>query len=232
MNPALRRTAAVLATEAVAATIAAGAASAHATTVTDVCTGVQGCRVVARADINGDGTRDVVGLARRGGGTGSRGALIVRVQTAPQHVTSVRRPLETWAGSAWLDVAALDGRRGKEIVIGRLMGASAAFYQSLTWRHGTLVLLDAPGPDRWWGVGRSATVIGGWLKRAQDPRGTIHHRVATAGSTPTSPYRGRITTYRWTPGGWTRVHVRTVRPLSPDRARTWGGFHVPGLARW
>ena len=200
---------------------------------TGVCAGLRGCRVVARADVNGDGRRDAVGLARRGGGLGATGAVILRVRTAPHHVVQVRRRLESWTGSPWAGVANLDGRRGKDLMVGRQMGAAARFYQSLTWRHGHLVLLDAPGPDRWWGTEQSATVRAGWLRRAADPAGSVRRRVATReGSSATSPYRGRVTTYKWTAGGWHRVHGRTVTSLTETRARHWGGFHVPGLARW
>ena len=230
-----RRT--VAATAAVSAlrttsTLAQAAPSAAAAGV-QVCAGLVGCRVVAHADVNGDGARDAIALARRGGALGSRGVVIVRVKTGRHRVGTVRRPLENWSGSPWQGAAVLDGRRGKDLVIGRVMGASAEFFQSLTWRHGHLVTLDAPGPDRWWGLGRSATVSGGWLRRAEDPAGTVRQRVATQqGTTAGGPFRGRVTTWRWTVAGWAKAAQKTVFPLSAARARRWSGFHVPGLSRF
>jgi hypothetical protein len=197
-----------------------------------VCAGVSGCRVVASADVNGDGRADPIGLVRKGGGLGERGTLTVRVATSPGRVVSVRRPLENWTGTPWQGAATLDSRPGRDLMLGRQMGASAQFYQSLTWRRGALVALDAPGPDRWWGVGRSATVIGGWLRRAGDPPGVVSARVATSAAGTRATYRGRVTTYRWTPAGWHRAGMRTVYPLSMRQVRHWAGFHVPGLARW
>ena len=209
----------------------AGAVSSPASAApARVCAGVPGCRVVAYADVDGDGHPDVVALVRRGGGVGHRGSVTVRVAVSPRRVALLRLPLENWTGSAWQGAATLDARRGKDLVVGRQMGASAQFFQSVTWRHGHLVRLDAPGPDRWWGVGRSATVIGGWLSHAADPAGLIRRRVATA--VAPGRYRGRVTTYRWRAGAWHRTHVRVVAPLSPSRAGGWGGFQVPGLARW
>lgn len=229
----LRRTGLLALGSAVAATtVAVPVGGAAAMTNGGVCAGLGGCRVVAHADVNGDGRVDSVGLARRGGGPGNRGALIVRVATAPGRVVSVRRPLENWGGTAWQGVATLDGRRGMDIMVGRQMGASAQFYQSVTWRHGDLVFLDAPGPDRLWGIGQSATVIGGWLRGSKDPAGRISSRVATSASDHfPALYRGRVTTYRWSPQGWEKVRTKTVFPLSVNRARRWLGFQVPGLAR-
>lgn len=228
---ALRRTALVALGAACSSVFAAApGAPAASTAPAGVCAGLGGCRVVARADVDGDGSPDAIGLARRDGGLGKRGVVVVRVATAPRHLVSTRLPLENWSGTPWQGVATLDGRRGKDIMVGRQMGASAQFYQSVTWRHGSLVPLDAPGPDRWWGVGQSATVVGGWVRRVGDPPGVIRARIAT--STSPGLFRGRVTTYRWTPQGWHRVGSRTVSPLSVQRVRGWGGFHVPGLARW
>ncbi len=195
-----------------------------------VCAGIAGCRVVARVDVDGDGHRDTVALVRRGGGEGRRGSVTVRVAVSADRVVRLRLPLDNWTGPVWQGAAALDARPGQDLLVGRQMGASAQFYQSVTWRHGRLVPLDAPGPSRWWSVGRSATVIGGWLRHASDPAGVIRWRVATAAAPGT--YLGQVTTYRWRAGAWHQLRVRVVAPLSPARAARWGGFHVPGLARW
>lgn len=195
-----------------------------------VCAGLRGCHVMARADVNGDGRRDVVALARRGGRAGARGVLILRVKVGPARVVQARRRLDNWTGPAWLGVSRLDGRRGKEIVVGRLMGAAASFYQAITWRHGRLVLLDAPGRGRWWSLEHSATLIAGWQRRPSDPVGTVRRRIATHGP-QAGPYQGTIKAYQWTRSGWRLVGSERVESLPLRRALRWGRFDVPGLRR-
>ncbi len=196
---------------------------------TGVCAGLPGCHVRALADINGDGHRDVVAMARRGGRSGAQGWLILRVKTGPGQVVQTRRLLENWPTSPWVGVTRLDRHRGKEIMVGRLMGAAAGFYQALTWRHGQLVLLDAPGRPRWWGLSYAAAFTAGWQRQATDPVGLIRERLATARADGT--IRGKVKVYQWTRGGWRLERTRTIPSLPPGRAARWGAFHVPGLKR-
>ncbi|HET7357916.1 MAG TPA: fibronectin type III domain-containing protein [Nocardioidaceae bacterium] len=196
-----------------------------------ICAGLARCHVMARADVNGDGHRDVIAMARRGGRLGSPGALILRVKTGPHHAVQTRRRLENWSGSPWVGVTRLDRRPGKEIMLGRLSGAAASFYQSITWRRGRLVLLDAPGRGRWWPLEFSATLQSGWQRRAADPVGTMRQRIAAHPSSA-GTYRGRIKVYRWSRSGWHLVRTRTIDSVPLQRAQRWGGFHVPGLQRF
>ena len=223
----------VAAVNAVGTSVASAEASAQAIAASrqGICAGLARCHVMARADVNGDGHRDVIAMARRGGRLGATGAVILRVRTGPHHVVQTRRRLENWPKSPWVGVARLDRRPGKEIMIGRLSGAAASFYQSLTWRRGTLVLLDAPGRGRWWPLEFSATLQAGWQRRAVDPVGTIRQRIATHPSS-NGIYRGKIKVYRWTRSGWQLVRTRTIASLPLQRALRWGGFHVPGLRRF
>ena len=57
--------------------VPAGQATAAAR---NVCTGVAGCKVVAKVDVNGDGKSDQVGVVRSG--TAEDGKITVRVLTA------------------------------------------------------------------------------------------------------------------------------------------------------
>jgi hypothetical protein len=196
-----------------------------------VCEGVPGCRVVARVDVNGDGHRDSVGVARPGGASGRR--LVVRVRTGPDHIVSVRVPAEFWSGSPWLGAADLDGRPGAELVVAYTQGAHTDFFRALTWRTGRLVTLGAPGPDVFWVVDSAAFVSLGWQHLPGDPPGLIRRLSAQrAGSSVHDPFRGSVTRFQWTSGGWRTVSSRTVFPLTERAAFAWGGFHVPGLPRW
>lgn len=198
-----------------------------------VCAGVEGCRVAAKADVNGDGRPDVIGIARRGSNGAPKGAVIVRVKTGPGKIASTRAAAPYWYGPAWQGVAALDGKKGKEIVVGHSAGAHAQYYRALTWRQGRLVTLNAPGPDDHWLIDGAVWISAGWLQRGVDPIGTLRQRVAIrTGDATRSPFEGTVTTYRWKPGGWTRVSSVTTNPLPDRTAYAWGGFHVPGLQRW
>jgi hypothetical protein len=173
----------------------------------------------------------VVAMARWGGRLGSTGAVILRVKTGPHHVVQTRRRLENWSGSPWVGVARLDRRPGKEIMLGRFSGAAASFYQSVTWRRGHLVRLDAPGRGRWWPLEFSATLQAGWQRRAADPVGTIRQRIATHPNS-NGTYRGRVKVYAWNRSGWHLVRTRTVASVALQRAQRWVGFHVPRLQRF
>lgn len=197
------------------------------------CSGVEGCRVVARADVNGDGKRDAIGVARVGSNGDPKGAVIVRVKTGPGKIASVRRQAPYWYGPIWQGVADLDGKKGKEIVVGHSAGAHAQHYRSLTWRKGKLVNLKAPGTSDYWLIDGAVWISAGWLQRPSDPAGTIRQRFAVrTGDATRSAFKGTVTTYRWKPGGWTRVSVETTNPLADSTAYSWGGFRVPGLQRW
>jgi hypothetical protein len=199
-----------------------------------VCAGVAGCHVVARADIDGDGTRDVVGIARRGKIGAPKGAVIVRVKVGPHRIASFRARTSFWYGrKVWQGVADLDGRSGKEIVVGHTQGAHAQFYQSLTWFDGNLARLHSPAKRATWYIDGAVWISVGWVRRPSDPVGTLRHRVAIrVGDAVSSRFKGKITTFRWAHGRWNEIGSKTIFPLPDKRAFRWGGFHMPGLDRW
>lgn len=198
-----------------------------------VCAGVSGCRVMAHADVNGDGVGDDIGMARRGGDSAPKGAVIVRVKTGPGSIASTRVATQYWYGPLWQGVAVLDGKGGKEIVVGYTMGAHFQSYRALTWRDGDLVTLSAPGRDKYWGIDGAVWISMGWQRLTSNPAGTIRKRVAVrTGDATTSPFKGRVTTFKWRPGGWNVAATKTFNPLPDRTAYSWGGFHVPGLTRW
>ncbi len=198
--------------------------------VAGVCDGVPGCRVVARVDVNGDGSRDDIGLAARGSGAAR---VVVRVRTAPGRIASLQAAAGPWSGSRWQGAAHLDGRRGAELVVGDTQGAHTQYYRALTWRAGRLVTLGAPGPGVLWVTDGAVFVSLGWQQLPRDPAGCIRRLAALrAGSSVHDPFRGTITRYQWSARGWRTVATRTVFPLTDRAADGWGGFHVPGLPRW
>ena len=198
-----------------------------------ICAGVAHCRVVARVDVTGDGAVDPVGVVRRGKSGAEEGSVTVRVRKPGGHVVSATRKTEFWHGSVWQGAGRLDGRAGRELVVGRIQGAHAQFFTALTWRKGRLVTLDAPGRGRFWGIDAAVWVSLGWQHRVGDPQGTIRKRSAVReGEATQGPFRGRLTTFRWTWDGWERVDRQVIYPMSEERAARWAGWRVRGIPRW
>ena len=209
---------------------AVGTASA----ATGPCAGVDRCHVVARVDVDGNGTRDVVGLGRTGKDGASSGTATVRVQLGSR-IVSATKPTEYWYGPLWQGAANVDGRPGKELFVGRTQGAHAQLYQSLTFRGGRLVTLRAPGRgyQGLWIVDSSVMYETGWLRRASDPAGVVRFRHAERNDPPNDrDFTGVVKTFRWTTDGWQRTAIRRDPHLSEDAAQSWGGFHVAGLDRF
>jgi len=198
-----------------------------------VCTGVAGCRVMAFGDVNGDGNRDAIGMVRHGANGAAEGSVIVRVKIRPGVIASAYTKTGYWYGSPWQGVATLDGRRGKEIVVGRTAGAHTQFYRALTWRQGGLTTLGAPGKGTDWIVDGAMRISIGWNHKRTDKAGTIRRRWAErTGDAVHSRFKGTVTTYRWTSTGWTKTASKTIYPMRDATAYSWGGFQVPGLYRW
>ena len=88
-----------------------------------VCTGITTCRVVARVDVDGNGTRDPVALSRLGKDGGPHGTVVIRAKVGRHRVVQARRKLPYWYGPVWQGAAFLDGRKGRELVVGHTAGA-------------------------------------------------------------------------------------------------------------
>jgi hypothetical protein len=198
-----------------------------------VCGDIARCHVKARVDVTGDGVRDAIAVIRLGDNGSASSAVTVRVKTGSGRIVSTTRPTQYWYGPVWQGVANLDARPGKEIVVGNTMGAHTQFYLALTWRHRALVRLGAPGPGTTWMIDSAVWISAGWLRRPHDPLGTIVKRVAVrTGDATQSPFRGKVSTYRWAHGDWHEVASKRIYPVPDRRAYSWGGFHVPGLPLW
>lgn len=222
-----------LATFASRAPLAAGQPTAPGSrTAPGPCTGLANCRGVGRFDVDGDGRLDAVALARRGRNGAFRGASIVRVQTYTGKVSTVRVANRRWWGDPWQGAATLDSRKGRDLMVGREMRGRTTTFRALTWRNGRLVALDAPGRPSYWQVSSRAKVKAGWLKPRRAPLGTVVRRVATRTGGAGTPYRGKVTTYRWSNRGWVAKGTRTRYPMSQRAASQWGGFSVKGMSRW
>jgi hypothetical protein len=198
-----------------------------------VCAGVGSCRVVAHVDVTGDAAPDAVGLVRRGKDGAEKGTVTVRVRTSTGRIVTATHRTQFWHGSQWQGAGRLDGRAGRELVVGRIQGAHAQFFTVLTWRKKQLVNLDAPGRGHSWGIDGAVSVDLGWQHRVGDPRGVIRKRSAVRqGNATQGSFRGTIRTFRWTRSGWARIGTKVVSPMSDEKAARWGGWRVRGIDRW
>lgn len=196
-----------------------------------VCAGVAGCRVVAHVDVDGDGRRDAVGIARRGADGAGDGRVVVRVRTA-RRIVSTERRLSYWYGRPWRGAARLDGVAGVELVVGYTTGAHTVFEQVLTWRSGRLVGLRAPGGEGSWVIDGSVNFQRGWLRRAGQPVGTVTLLDAQRNGGDGPRFTGTATRYLWSGGRWVEQARATNRRLAERTAYGWSGWHVPPLPRF
>jgi hypothetical protein len=199
-----------------------------------VCAGITGCRVVAKVDVDGNGTADPVGLVRTGKDGAEKGRVTLRVKPGKRVVTA-SRTTEFFYGPLWQGAANVDGRRGKELFVGRLMGAHTMFFSALTLRRGELVELRAPGKQYrgLWVADSSVMYRTGWQRRAADPAGVVRLRTAVRNDPPDDrTFDGVVKTFRWTRDGWVRTAVKRYPHASEERVSGWGGFHIKGLQRF
>lgn len=227
-------------TRAAAATAAAPAAAG----ATSVCASVPSCRRVATVDVDGDGRPDQVGISAHhisAHTSASHGSITVRVRTATGHTLTTTSSHVIWFSKPFLGAAALDGRRGAEIVVGDTMGANYEQFRVITYRHHKLVTLDEP-PLAWtgkgmadaatrWGVDGSYSFNIG-IFRSVDARHVVTLTLKTFERNATGRgHTGHVTVYRWHRGAWVERSSRRLQ-LADKRAFAVGGWHVSGLRRF
>jgi hypothetical protein len=201
-----------------------------------VCTGVKGCKVVASADIDGDGRSDQVGVASRGITKAGGGTIKVRVKTAKGKVLQTTGSQALWGYQPFHGVASIDGERGKEIVVGDSVGAHTLQWRIVTYRNGKLVSLKPP-PGTWilrpsrWTTDGSATTHIGWSRKVSS-KGKISLVHKTAVGDPGRGGTGRTTTYLWKSGRWVKTSSVKKKYSSFKAATAIEGWHIKGLRVW
>ena len=206
---------------------AAPAATSTAQAATGVCTGVSYCKVVSRADVDGDGRADQVGLIQRSKEPmGDR--VTVRVRTAKGRAMSTTHEA-WWYGSTWHGAAKVDGVAGHDLVVGTSVGAHLMTFRVITVRSGKLVTLKAPGNQYRWNIDSSYSYNEGWTRTVSNGVVSMTYRGAVR-STP-STHRLVTTRSEWRSGTWRRVSSRTAT-VSDRTGSTVGGWRVPYLKRF
>ncbi|MCD5316814.1 hypothetical protein LR394_38560, partial [Kineosporia babensis] len=104
------------------------------------CTGVQGCRVVKRIDIDGDKIADQLGVVRRGDNAQ------FRVRTRDRLLIKTV-PIACWPGDPYAGAGPIDGDPGAEIIFHYCAGANVVTENILSYYKGELFYLISPGGD-------------------------------------------------------------------------------------
>ncbi|WP_068402065.1 hypothetical protein [Kribbia dieselivorans] len=226
----IRSTTTVAASVALLATGFAGAGTAQAATP-NACAGTPGCKVVSTADIDGDGRADSVGFRVT---TGADGGMKVttrvftargkRLWTTTQTSRVDRNPSYYLRG-----VAAIDGARGREIVVKTDVGAHTMYYRVLTYRNGKLVTLQSPKAGYRWITDGSI-----WSDFSYQRTTSTGLKMTTRESID-EDRDGDFTqaTYvsAWRNGSWKRLSTTKRYNVSPKVAHKYRGWVVPGMTR-
>lgn len=214
----------------IAVTVAVAGApvlTTSASAATGVCTGVKSCKVVSRADVDGDGRADQVGLVQRQSYP-SNNTVTIRVRTAKgRTMTTSHRAW--WYGSTWHGAAKFDGVAGYELVVGRNAGAHYRDFRVITYRGGKLVTLRAPGGDYRWPIDGSSAYNMGWTRSVSKGVVAMTYR----GAVRRNQTKHDLTTvrYTWRSGAWRRTSTKTS-VVSNSTAYAIAGWHVPYLKRY
>jgi len=203
-----------------------GTAPAGAERFAGVCAGIAHCRVVADRDVDGDGERDKVAWVQR-----SKKLVVIRVWTADGERLHRSVDVSWWyGGGAWGGATRIDGRRGVELVIGSTMGAHTPGYTMLTYRRGSLRVLDSPRNEDHWYIDAAYSVLAGWWRSTPGDRVTMTYKDALR--TRSDTFRGANTTYVWRDGHWAKARADKTSYRNLNRANRIAGWHVHGLAEW
>ena len=193
--------------------------------------------MVAEADIDGDGKADQVGVVAKGITEQAGGTIAVRVRTAVGKTLQTTGSDVSWYYQPFHGLAAIDGRAGKEIVVGDLTGAHSFQWRVVTYRKGALVTLAPPPgsgltrPSRWATDG-SYSFHYGWARRVSD-KGVVTLVRKEAVRDETGPgATGRTNTYQWKSGAWVKRTSTKKHYPSLKAAAAIDGWHVKGLPVW
>lgn len=232
---------------------AAGASTADDTARRGVCAGVHDCSVVGRFDVNGNGRPDRVGLVNHDrDGFIRKGRVTVRVKTDHGRLIRQRVVVKHWRGAVWHGAAAINGRRGVELVVGANRNKYVQFDihgdPQPSFAKGFHVLTFKPGSDLstartpagakvWWLTSQSGVRTGhagetdsfyyewGWWRTKVNGEVRIQkHKISTGGAAGVVT---RKTVWAWRHGDW-----RQVGTGSPGPDSKYGGWHARGLPVW
>jgi hypothetical protein len=230
----MKKSLAALAALALPLSLAVAGVPAHAATPT-ACTGVSGCKIVTSSDIDGDTRNDSVGVASTGlkDDLWGVGSITVRVRTATGRVMQTTGSEVDWYYAPYQGVAAIDGVKGNEIVVGDTAGAHALQFRVITVRSGKLVSLSPPPGSSLtrssrWATDGSYSYQMGW-SRTVSPNGKVTLTRKLAERQGIQKHNGQTNTYEWKSNKWVKASSKKVVYRSDKSAYAIGGWHIRGV---
>lgn len=212
-----------------------------------VCGGVSDCHVVGHADLDGDGTTDdiaVVGHADQPeyDQWSSSNRPTLRVSTKAGIVT-YPVPVDGWAyRPLYGGAASVDGKPGKEVIVGHTAGEHSRYYTMLTMRNGKLVTLPAPnttiragdwGVDGSWRSNASYKCLG---KGVVEAASAVARDPSPNSNSTSTIYDTRIQRYVWADGKW-RIDGPEQKkpqafPVGIEMPERFAGWQCAGFSRF
>ncbi|QGN33310.1 hypothetical protein [Microlunatus sp. Gsoil 973] len=203
----------------------------------NACSGVTShCKIVAHVDVTGDGRPDSVGIVRQRTDGDVVTRYQVRIRTAGGKLLHKTDKSAAWIGPLYRGAAKIDGRRGKELVVGHVLGAHTAFYRVYRYHNGKLVLLKSPKLpkkvsattlDRSWAVDSAVASFEG-IRRTRHNGHVVLTNTFGSRDPSARVYSGWKLKYRWEAGHWKSTSVVKRTFTNKQAAKAWG-WHVKGM---
>lgn len=193
-------------------------------------------RLIARADVDGDGKRDSVIQTTTWSVDGLTATTTVTVKGSTKRTSSVRWSVNFYAEfeTPWVGVGIVDGKPGYDLAVD-INDNEDERYRMYTWRSGRLVSLAPPesrsGARTAIWKGMSGENPGGY--RFYTSRGVryVERLVGTnVRDYPRREFRATFTTYKWSKDGWVLVKTRrTTLPAYEKNIRPWMNLSGTGM---
>ncbi|MFT4219268.1 MAG: hypothetical protein QM611_01950 [Microbacterium sp.] len=225
MNKTLAASAAAAAFALVGALLSPAATAApvaHAAALTAVPT-----TVTAKVDVDGDGRKDRVKVAKTGSSKYKVTVKTAKGRTASKTITSTAAA--NWGMHPFWGSARLDKRKGSELLLAT-GGGDGLSSVVLTWRNNKLVRQAAPRHRsysaaykyRWYTAGMTWANAGYRFYTKNGKRYVQNYWIEQV--TGSTKWRADIVTSKWTKKGWTRVSSKKVRLTATQAKKYPGGF--------
>lgn len=208
-----------------------GAAGAARAAAPDACADRADCTIVSKADVDGDGARDSVGMrtAHQGGGIDR---VTVWVATADgEQISTVTE--STTTHDHYRGAARIDGEDGYEIVVLSDLGAHTGYYRVITYRDGRLTTLKDPRNRYRWVTDGSVWSDFGYQKTKTSAGADKLVARESVDSDRDGDFTQLTIASGWssTQRTWARMGVSKRYDVSPTKAHRYTGWHVPYLSK-
>lgn len=219
----------IISTTASAAMLGFGAAAPAQAAAPNACEDLADCTIVSRADVDGDGTRDSVGLTQSKTSESGYSA-IIHVATADGETLTTQTHIRIPTVEAWWGAAAMDGEKGHELVLQSDAGAHTGWYRVITYRDGRLTTLRDPHQQYRWPIDSSASSGAGYRRTVMSSGKPLMYSYRYRINNSTGRYVQAMKAVTWSNGHWSQVS-RSSTSVSPKTQVERSDWAVPDLPK-